>query len=140
MTDVFFFQNQGQKLESTNYWDSEHAKNGYFYLSWNAGAARLLVPDIHKPAIRDMKSAKYVIVSKGKWQGRDALELLFEDFSDSPYAIHLVTEQTDRLIPEGGQGSGLVVTIWTKGGLKGRLKGKYRIVDNLPCLQGWSEQ
>ncbi len=140
MTNLFTFVNQGQKLESTNYWDSELAKRGFVFLSWSAGAARLLVPDSQKAAIRDMRAAKYVIVTRGKWQGRDALELLFEDRSDSPYAIHLVTEHTDRLIPEQEQGGGFVVTVWTRGGQKARLPGKYRVVENLPCLQEWIEQ
>ncbi len=38
--------------------------------------------------------------------GRDALELLFEDNTDCPFSIHLVTEQCDRLVPETDQGAG----------------------------------
>lgn len=137
---MFTFENQGQRLLKTNYWASEHAQAGYFFLSWNAGAARLLIPDAQKSALKDMKTAKEVIISRGKWQGRDALELLFEDGTDSPYAIHLVSEQTDRLIPEEQQGGGFVVTLWTCGGLKARLTGKYRVVDTLPDLRPWTTQ
>lgn len=135
--------NKGQAIAQTNYWDSEHAKAGYCFLSWNAGAARLLLPDALKPALREMRSAKYVIVSRGPWTehcGRDALELLFEDQSDSPYCLHLVAEQTDRLLPEDNQGGGFVVTVWTRGGEKLRLHGKYRTVQAIPCLEEWSEQ
>lgn len=134
--------NQGQKIVSTNFWDSEMAKRGYFYLSWNAGAARLLVPDTQGRSVRDMKSGKYVIVSRDRWaeaECDDALELLFEDGSDSPFCIHLVKEQTDRLIPEEDQGSGFWVVVWTRRGQQLRLPGKYRAVDTLPCLQPWSE-
>ena len=65
--------NQGQKIVSTNFWDTEMARRGYAYLSWNAGAARLLLPGALGPAVREMKSAKYVIVSRGRWAeaGRD---------------------------------------------------------------------
>ncbi len=135
--------NKGQAIESTNYWDTEQAHAGYCYLSWNAGAGRLLVPDALKPAIREMRIAKYVIVSRGPWHehgGRDALELLFEDSSDSPYCLHLVAEQTDRLLPEENQGGGFVVTVWTRGGEKLRLPGKYRTVAAIPCLDPWSAQ
>lgn len=138
---MLIIENRGQAIAATNYWDSEHAKAGYFYLSWNAGAARLLVPDVHKPALRDMRGAKYVIISRGPWAehgGREAIELLWEDNSDSPFAIHLVTEQTDRSVPESDQGSGLVVTAWTRGGQKGRWPGRYRLVQRIPCLDAWS--
>ena len=37
--------NDGPLIARTNYFETELAKNGYFYLSWNAGAARLLVPE-----------------------------------------------------------------------------------------------
>lgn len=136
-------RNAGQRILSTDYWDSEHAQRGLMYLSWNAGAARLLLPDAIKGELREMRGARYVIISRGAWHeqgGRDALELLFEDGSDSPYVVHLVAEQTDRLLPEDNQGGGFSVTVWTRGGEKLRLPGKYREVDALPCLEPWSVQ
>ena len=134
--------NQGQRIASTDYWDSDHARAGYLYLSWNAGAARLLVPDSQKAVIREMKTSEHVIISRGPWTdqgGREALELLFEDGSDAPFCMHLVAEQCDRLIPDTEQGGGFVVTVWTRGGEKLRLPGKYRRVDSLPCLQPWEQ-
>lgn len=136
-------QNRGQAIAHTDYWDSEHARAGFVFLSWNAGAARVLLPDSQKAMLRDMKTAKYVIVSRGPWpeQGnREALELLFEDHSDSPFAIHLVAEQCDRLIPESDQGGGFLVSVWTRGGLKLTVPGKYRVVPSLPALSPWVEQ
>lgn len=135
--------NNGQALTSTNYWDSEQARAGFFYLTWNAGAGRLLIPDSQKSVLLDMKTARYVIVSRGPWtekQGRDALELLFEDGGDSPFCLHLVAEQTDRLIPDKDQGGGFVITAWTRGGEKLRLPGKFRKVSHIPFLDPWSEQ
>lgn len=132
--------NKGQAIANTNYWDSDHAQAGNLFLSWNAGAARLLVPDNQKHIIREMRSAKYVVISRGSWAdqgGRDALELLFEDNSDSHFSIQLVSEQCDRLLPESNQGGGFFVTIWTRGGEKLRLPGKYRTVEHIPCLQEW---
>lgn len=136
-------KNAGQNIIETNYWDSEHARRGYCYLSWNAGAARLLLPDALKGELREMRGANCVIVSRGPWHeqgGREALELLFEDGSDSPYCLHLVAEQTDRLLPEDNQGGGFVVTVWTRGGEKLRLPGKYRTVAAVPCLDPWIVQ
>lgn len=136
-------QNRGQAIANTNYWDSEHALAGYCYLTWNAGAARVLLPDAQKHLLPEMRSAKYVIISRGPWidqGGRGALELLFEDGSDSPFCLHLVAEQCDRLIPETDQGGGFVVTVWTRGGEKLRMPGKYRTVDAIPSLEPWSVQ
>lgn len=64
---MLIIENQGQAIARTNYWDSDHAKAGYFFLSWNAGAGRLLMPDSQKAALAEMRSAKYVIVSRGPW-------------------------------------------------------------------------
>jgi hypothetical protein len=136
-------ENAGQRIIETDYWDSEHAQRGLMYLTWNAGAARLLLPDGIKGELREMRGARYVIISRGPWHeqgGRDALELLFEDGSDAPYVVHLVAEQTDRLLPEDNQGGGFAVTVWTRGGEKLRLPGKYREVETLPCLEPWSVQ
>ena len=136
-------ENAGQRIVATDYWDSEQARAGFFFLSWNAGAARLLLPDSQKAMLRDMKTARYVVVSRGPWTdqgGRQALEFMFEDESDSPFCLHLVAEQCDRMLPENNQGGGFVVTVWTRGGEKLRLPGKYREVSALPCLDPWSVQ
>lgn len=134
-------ENRGQAILSTDYWDTPHAKAGYFYLTWNSGAGRLLIPDSQKHLLREMKSASEVIVSRGSWPdhgGREALELLWEDGSDNPFCIYLVAEQTDRLLPDTDQGGGFVIAAWTRGGLKNRWPGRYRRVNRLPCLQPWS--
>lgn len=136
-------ENAGQRIVATNYWDLEHAKAGFCFLSWNAGAARLLLPDSQKAMLRDMKTARYVVISRGPWTdqgGRDSLELMFEDETDSPFCLHLLSGQSDRMLPEGNQGGGFVVTVWTRGGEKLRLPGKYREVSALPCLEPWRVQ
>lgn len=139
---MIIVENAGQRLVRTNYWTSEHAARGLFYLTWNAGAGRLLVPDAQKSMLREMRSAEMVIVSSGPWiehGDRPALELLFEDESDSPFCLHLVAEQTDRMLPDTDQGGGFVITAWTRGGEKGRWPWRYRKVDAIPCLDSWTE-
>ena len=132
--------NRGQAIISTNYCDRQQARAGYCYLSWNAGAGRVLIPDSAKDMLRELKGAREVIVSRGPWAdqgGREALELMWEDDSDAPYSLCIVAEQTDRLLPDTDQGGGFVVTVWTRGGLKGRWPGRYRKVERLPCLEPW---
>lgn len=135
--------NKGQRVIETNYWDSDYAQRGFYFLSWNAGAARLLVPDSEKKALHDMRSADYVVISRGPWTergGRDAIELLFEDGSDAPFVIHLGAEQCDRLISDDEQGGGFAVAAWTRSGQKHRWPGKYRTVPAIPCLEPWLTQ
>lgn len=142
MTEALYITNAGQRIVATNYWESELARAGYLYLSWNAGAARLLIPDSMKSAVREMKSAKYVIISRGPWaemDGQDGLELLFEDGTDEPYCIHMAALQTDRLLPAEDVGGGFFVTVVTRGGEKLRLPGRYRDVAAIPCMEPWSK-
>lgn len=133
--------NRGQAIASTNYFDSEFAREGKFFLSWNAGAGRLLVPDSQKRVIAEMRTAKYVIVSQGPWAedgGAPALELLFEDDSDAPFVLTICHLQTDRLLRSSGKGCGFYVSVWTRGGQKLCLAGRYREVASIPCLEEWA--
>lgn len=79
--------NDGPRLLRTSYWQTEHAARGYLYLSINAGAFRLLVP----------------------------APLEAHDGSPNPYAVHLVTQQVDRLPADHDRGSRWICTVWTAG-------------------------
>jgi hypothetical protein len=131
-------ENDGQDIRETNYWQSEHARRGYVYLSWNDGAARLLVPQALEVELAEMRAAISVIVSRGHMNGRDALELLFEDGSDNPYCIHLGSEQTDRLLPASEQGRSFDFTVWTANGKQLQLPARYRVA-SLPYLKPWQD-
>jgi len=139
-SDLLTIANRGQAIASTNYFDSRLAKAGYFFLSWNAGAGRLLVPDTQKPQLRDMKTAEYVVVSFGPWIEAGAIpavEVLFEDHTDRPYSLILSPGQYDRTLSESDVGSGFHVAVWTRGGEKQRLPGRLRKVQQVPCLEPW---
>lgn len=135
--------NDGAAITYTNYFETRQAAEGFFYLSYNAGAVRLRVPDSRKSMLSDMRTGHYVIVSAGPWpdrQGRDGLELLFEDGSDSPFCLHLSAhEKSDRLLPETDQGGGFVVTAWEREGKVAEWPGKYRRVRCIPCYEPWRE-
>lgn len=45
MQNLIAIGNDGQAISTTNYFDTEHALSGFYYLSWNDGAGRLLIPD-----------------------------------------------------------------------------------------------
>ena len=143
MPPLIIIKNRDQAIVETNYFDTPHAKAGALYLSWNTRAARLLVPDNQKGILSELRGAREVLISRGPWTdqgGRDALELLWEDDSDTPFALHLAIEQSDRLLLDTDQGGGIWCSVWTRGGMKGRWPARYRRVTRIPCLQAWSEQ
>ena len=137
--DFLTVENAGQDILRTNYWDLEHAKRGFFFISVNAGCVRLLVPETQLQMIPEFETGEYVILSRGPWpaQGRpDAIEILFEDFSDSPFALHLTIEQCDML-PDGI--GDWTFAVWTQQGLQFSRPLKYRRVKQIPCLKPWKD-
>lgn len=138
MQNMITIQNDGPDLRATNYWESEHSRRGYAFLSLNAGTFRLLLPPAMAGALAEMQSSAEVIVSRGPWTqqgGRDALEVLFEDHSDSPYMLHLVTEQADML-PDKTR-TDLKFTVWTPDGKAGQWPCKFRKVKSIPWMKPW---
>lgn len=143
--DLIVIGNNAQliDMQTTNYWETEYAKRGALFLTWNAGAARLLVPDQHLESIREMRTAKYVIISHGPYVpngGREAFELLFEDKSSFPFVVTIGENQSDGRITIKPNHGSLPFTVWTKKGLRLRLIAKYREAPMLPCLAPWGNE
>lgn len=129
--------NDGPRILQTNYFDTEHAVRGFLFASWNAGALRLLVPDAQLDLVAEMQTGSSVVVTRGMLQGRDALEIMFDDGSDAPFAIHIGTEQTDRSLPDIDDGRAITVTAWRRTGLIGEWPGRYRTAASLPDMRPW---
>jgi len=139
---MIYVENDGQHIVSTNYWLSDFALAGVAYLTWNSGAARLLIPPQCEAWLAEMRTAKFVIVSMGDWPNagkENALEVLFEDDSQSPFCLHIGPEQTDRIVPETQQGGSFEMVVYTQAGEQFRLPGKYRRVEKIPYLKPWVE-
>lgn len=137
--DMITIANDGPLIKHTNYWQSSYFHSGYAFLTWNVGTARLLLPDTLKPGLRDMATAKHVVISHGALVhagARDGLEILFEDYSDEPYSLTMGIELTDR-VPSAAMLEDFTLAIWTRGGLKQRHPAKFRRVDQLPCMSQW---
>jgi len=130
--------NNHETIIKTNYWESEYASAGYVYLSINAGGYRLLIPPALQPAVREMAASTACVISRGPWPAQDradAMELLFEDGSDSPYCLHIVPQQLDRLPTAADQGWKGKLLVYTKGlNLEFTRPVYYRQVKELPCL------
>lgn len=138
--NLITIENAGQKIVKTNYWQHEYAKAGKLYFTSNAGAVRMLIPGTMEQIIPEIKTGKKVILPRGHWPdyGReDAFEFMFEDFSDSPYAIHVGTDQWD-MIPKWDRKGGWVFAAWTENeGCVYEKRMRYRLVDKIPCMKPW---
>lgn len=139
MSDILTIQNDGPQILETNYFETSLARRGGFYLSINAGAFRLLVPAMNEAAIREFRTAREVIISRGTWQSKEALELLFDDHTDNPYSIHIGPGQYDRLPLPQDAGKPWEFSAWVKHGQELQQAYKsvchYRIVKALPYLK-----
>lgn len=138
---MIFIVNDGPRIVRTTYWQTEHARRGLLYVSVNARAFRLLVPDAARVVVHEMQAARanYAIVTRGPWRGQDALEILLEDGSDSPYAVHVLAAQCDRLpAPQDAGRTDLRLLVYTPAGLACEFPARYRLAPVLPCLAPWS--
>jgi hypothetical protein len=133
-------KNDGQEIVETNYWSHAYCRNGAVFLSINAGAFRLLVPP--QMPIDDMVAADEVIVTRGAWPAagkHEALELMFEDYGDNPYCIHIGSEQTDRLPADSDRHRSFVFAIWTRDGKVKELPARYRKAKRIPYMKPWKK-
>lgn len=110
-------RNHGPLITQTNYWQSELAQAGKVFCSVNAGAIRVLLPPSEYSALADMRQAQYCVLSRGPWPAErkpEGVEIVFEDGSDSPYALHLVPDSFDLLPTEPEAGREWLVSVWTQ--------------------------
>ena len=148
MPDLIKIGNDGPELVSTNYWETENAKAGYAFLSINAGCWRLLVPKGKGIPIDDMKTGKVVLVTRGAWPEagkQDALELLFEDYSDSPFCLIIGSDQVDRMPMDKdqdrpGHKPNWKFAVYTEaGGKVYEAPARYRKAKKLPYMKEWMD-
>lgn len=138
-------ENDGPELIWTNYWDTEHAKAGYVYLTTNAGCFRLLAPPGKGLSLDEMREASEVIITRAPWpeMGKhDALEIMFEDGSNSPYCLHIVSEQVDRMPLDSdrdrpGEPPRWKLAVYNQDGKQVELPARYRRAKKLPYLKAW---
>jgi hypothetical protein len=132
--------NAGPKLVETNWWSMPVGKT-HFFLSTNAGCMRLLVPKAHLNSLKEMKrGVKHVIISRERTIPAFgfAVEILFEDGSDSPFALHLASGQLDVLLDPNQPLTDLELVVYVdRNGPHEvfRKKAYYRVVPSIPWLQ-----
>lgn len=133
---VLIITNNDREIESSNYWDGEYAQHGYVFGSINAGALRLLVPDSLVNIIDEMKTAKKVVFYSGKYQGKEAFQLLFDDMTEEPFILIIDKEQVDRILPRSENNREFVFSVWTRGPKKvWETMAVMKFVKKLPCFE-----
>lgn len=133
------FSNDGPEIVSTNFWDTPMGRTRYAYGA-NAGTMRLLIPTALEHTIPDMISGcDYVVVStvRKPSETKLSIEFLFEDHSDTPYAIHCCAGLTLGFFPMSDPSPiERHLTIWVKGPRKvATLRAYSRRVPHLPWLK-----
>lgn len=135
--------NNGQDivLPLTTFWDSDFAHKGLFYLSFNDGAARLLVPDVHLGSLEDMRSGKMAVLTRGPYPEvrlLECMEILFDDGTHEPYSIHLSPGAYSQMLPDSDIGKDFPLHVWTRTAKVASLDAKYRRTQSLPLLTPWT--
>jgi len=137
---MIYIENDGQAIAGTDYWESEWSARGLAMISMNAGAFRILVPDSMAPQVADMQTAREVIISKGRYQGKQAYEILFDDHTDTPYSLLLDARQFASLQPADSEhGKEVRISVWVRGPQRVLdMPARFRVVRRLPCLRPWA--
>jgi len=138
---MLVIENDGQNIVSSNFWDTELNDAGKLFVSVNAGAIRVLVAGTKEAAIQDMETAKYCIVSRGPWPEvgvHDAIELMWDDESDCPFAVQLTPASCDLLPGEPTGGRTWICSSWIlQDGRPTKVVERechWRRVSRIPCL------
>lgn len=109
-------KNKGKEILDTNYFDSELNINDKFYVSINAGAFRLLVPDKHVNEIkRELELAKEITITRKmfhKGNGIQGFEILIDDNSDYPFYLQLSENAFDRKPSSFNENKSFVFSAW----------------------------
>jgi hypothetical protein len=137
-----WIENDGPLIRKTNYWDSDLAKHGKFYVTANAGAIRLLCPPNMKHYLSEMKTGRKIILSIGLYcnVNRNMLEILFDDYSDTPFCLMMDLDALDRMPLASEYDKEREFSVWVQG-VDGKPKRRLlrkcwlRQVKELPCLQ-----
>jgi hypothetical protein len=143
---VIQITNHGPLIASTNYWSLALEEAGKIFCSVNAGAIRVLVPRVHRRIIDDMRTGKHCVLSRGPWPAMnlpDAVEIVWDDGSDDPFALHLSPESFDLLPAAPTEGKEWVCSVWdVKKGRPHKAVERichWRQVPRLPWLKPWGE-
>jgi hypothetical protein len=134
-SQLIIFENDGGEIVGTNYFDTSRGTAGMYYLSCNAGVARLLIPEHETLLLDEMKTGKLGVLTSGIYKGQPSVEIMFDDGTRSPFSMFVPQDQCDSRIQKGS--TQFILTAWTQAGKVGEWKAFQRVREKLPCLQPW---
>ncbi len=114
--------NKQQDILNTNYWKTPAARKGFVFLSWNAGAGRLLVPKECATILEEIQKVETYLFSNVVVNKKDCLRILCEDFTDTPFCIIVDQRQSDRNVSQLGK---FDFSVWTEDGLFKKAKANF---------------
>ena len=143
---IITITNRGPDIAATDYWNSPAFLRGILHLPTNAVAFRLLIPRGMEDVLNEMATAKTVAITRGSWVDPphpEAVELLFDDGSDSPFVIHIGADQCTTMPPASEHGRECVFTAWTAPRRNGPRKALerpavFQIAKRVPTIGGVS--
>lgn len=112
---MFCLINDGPLVAETDYWSSEAADHGLVYGSWNGGTLRLLLPT--GALLSEMRIGSACKLRYMTLHGVAALEVEFDDGSESLFQVTMDNRQSNRLIPRLHQTTCRVLA-YTRAGLE----------------------
>ena len=127
--------NDGENIVATNYFDLPMAQMGFFFLARNGDADCLLVPDSQIHFAQEMKTGKHCVITSGVYCGRESIEIMFDDRSNSPFVLYLSLNQCSGSARRRKGPSKL--SVWTRDGKAGEWTAYQRNGRKLPNLQPW---
>jgi hypothetical protein len=108
----------GEQIVAADYFGSDWENSGKYLVTCMNGVIRLLWPANRKPTIQHMMLAKEIVVTRGIYEGEEALEILFDDHSAAPFML-LMTESSVVGFFPGDPGDTpwmFAVWMWVDGG------------------------
>ena len=110
--------NMGEQIVAADYFGSDWENTGKYLVTCMGGAIRLLWPTCRKSTIQQMMSAKEIIVTRGFYEGQEALEILFDDHSGAPFKLLMTESSVVGFFPgdPGDKPWNFVVWMWVNGG------------------------
>jgi hypothetical protein len=107
---------------------------------------RVLLPPAHYGVLADMRAAQYCVLSRGPWPAEhklEAIEIMWDDGSDSPFALHLTPDSFDLLPaePEAGREWTLAVYVAKDARPHKALERRcyWRRAPHLPWMKPWKD-
>ncbi len=123
------------------FWNTEGAQKGFFHVGFDGRDFCLLVPDCQCADISEIRTGRHVVITLGfhVGTGRTMYEILFEDGSSSPYALHILPEMFERPLSMAETASlARRLIVYTRGFVEvAAMSAYFREVETLPCLKPW---